>query len=361
MGAATATLAALTTVPGAAAAPIDPHRYRQTNLVSDLAAIPGHSRPLLLDPDLQDPWGIAAGPQTPLWVANRRTNTSTLYSGFVGKQKLTKQPLVVDVSSEPSGIIYNPANNFPVTDGTARGSSRFVFGALNGTVSGWSPAVPPPPPSTRAQPVITLPGPPGQQTARITGLALARTKTLTRLFVADSLGQVLALDGLFRPVALAANAFEDPLLGDMGAYGIAVLGGRVFVAFAPRAGTTTGPLGAIDVFSLGGGLVQRLVKPRVGNRLTDPWGMVIAPAKWGAFGGNLLVGNTRDGHINAFDLKTGVFRGNLRTSSGRDVAEPGLSGLAFGNGTIGTPRTLLFTAGLNDFNNGLLGALTPLG
>src|SRR5690348_14977295 len=50
--------------------------YRQTNLVSDQ---PGVAQ--VTDPNLVNAWGIAAGPQTPLWVADNGTNVATIYPG----------------------------------------------------------------------------------------------------------------------------------------------------------------------------------------------------------------------------------------------------------------------------------------
>ena len=39
----------------------------------------------------------------------------------------------------------------------------------------------------------------------------------------------------------------------------------------------------------------------------------------------------------------------------------GLWGLRFGNGVIGTPRTLLFSAGIGDEDHGLLGEIVAAG
>src|SRR6266550_2080300 len=63
---------------GTAGASAMHHGYRQTNLVSD---IPGIAQ--LTDPNLVNPWGLAAGPTTPLWVADNGTGLATLYAGSV--------------------------------------------------------------------------------------------------------------------------------------------------------------------------------------------------------------------------------------------------------------------------------------
>src|SRR2546421_11331470 len=50
--------------------------YAQANLISD---IPGGAR--ITDPNLVNPWGIAAGDTTPLWIADNRKDCSTLSNG----------------------------------------------------------------------------------------------------------------------------------------------------------------------------------------------------------------------------------------------------------------------------------------
>ena len=95
--------------------------------------------------------------------------------------------------------------------------------------------------------------------------------------------------------------------------------------------------------------------------LDSPWGVVLAPATFGTFGGALLVGNEGDGHISAFDATTGAFLGQLQKPGGAPVANTGLWGLAFGNGGVGfDPNSLYFAAGINDQVNGLCGRLTAV-
>ena len=56
---------------------------------------------------------------------------------------------------------------------------------------------------------------------------------------------------------------------------------------------------------------------------------------------------------------TGRFQGTLRNKTGKAIANSGLWGLAFGNGVIGTPRTLLFSAGIDNYSHGLVGLIRP--
>ena len=115
-------------------------------------------------------------------------------------------------------------------------------------------------------------------------------------------------------------------------------------------------LGYVDVYTANGKLLKRLVS---GGDLNAPWGLALAPKGFGAFAGALLVGNFGDGKIHAYDPSTGEARGALQYADGSDVAIDGLWSLQFGNGVIGDPETLLFTAGIGDEAHGLFGSLTP--
>jgi uncharacterized protein (TIGR03437 family) len=83
-----------------------------------------------------------------------------------------------------------------------------------------------------------------------------------------------------------------------------------------------------------------------GGQLDSPWGMAIAPATFGDFPNDLLVGNFGDGMIHAFDPDTGELRGTLNGTNASPIVVRGLWALAFGNGGRGGDKaTLYFTAG----------------
>jgi uncharacterized protein (TIGR03437 family) len=93
--------------------------------------------------------------------------------------------------------------------------------------------------------------------------------------------------------------------------------------------------------------------------LNSPWGLAIAPATFGQFAGALLVGNFGDGRINAFDSKTGVFKGTLQDANGANIVIPGLWALYFGNGVSGGDKdTVYFTAGPGGQKHGLIGSIS---
>jgi uncharacterized protein (TIGR03118 family) len=89
--------------------------------------------------------------------------------------------------------------------------------------------------------------------------------------------------------------------------------------------------------------------------------MAVAPTSFGAFAGDLLVGNFGDGRINAFNPTTNAFVGQLLDTTGNPLAIDGLWALTPGNGgSGGNTSELYFTAGPNGESNGLFGALTSV-
>jgi uncharacterized protein (TIGR03118 family) len=108
-------------------------------------------------------------------------------------------------------------------------------------------------------------------------------------------------------------------------------------------------MGAVAVFDESGDFLQQLVSPGSSGELASPWGMAIAPAGFGPFGGDLLVGNFSFAlsEINAFNATTGKFEGTIPVNTGAN-APGGLWDLMFGSeGPTGNPMTLYFTDGIN--------------
>ena len=98
------------------------------------------------------------------------------------------------------------------------------------------------------------------------------------------------------------------------------------------------------------------------GQLNAPWGLAMAPASFGRFAGDLLVGNFGDGQINAYVNGNGGWHPTARCarSDGGKLVIDGLWALEFGNaGTNGDPNTLFFTAGPDHESNGLFGTITP--
>ena len=120
----------------------------------------------------------------------------------------------------------------------------------------------------------------------------------------------------------------------------------------------------MDEFSTNGTLIKTLINDTAGAHLAAPWGLAIAPAGWGQFGGDLLVANNNPNsagltEINAYNLSNGDFVGTLTLENGKPFSVNELWAISFGNGAgAGSADTLFFTAGLANNTDGLFGAIS---
>jgi uncharacterized protein (TIGR03118 family) len=321
-----------------------PNVYKKRNLVSD---IDGVAR--ITDPNLVNPWGLAFGPATPAWVADNGKDVSTLYSGGVRRSIPMILPLVVGIpDGKPTGAVFNPTGGFKVAGTPA----HFIFDSEAGTITAWAAG---PMATTQA----TTPG------AIYKGLAIAHKGNEAFLFAANfHAGTIDVFDDAFAPVALPPGAFVDPNLPKgFAPFNVQEVNGKLIVTYAMQDADAEddmpGPgLGFVDVYDSSGHLLKRLVSR---GALNAPWGVALAPRHFGAFSGDLLIGNFGDGAINAYDPHSGAALGTLRNRDGNQIKVNGLWALRFGNGIIGTPQTLLFTAGIGDEDHGLFGEIVVKG
>lgn len=321
--------------------------YIQTNLVSDIPNLA-----LLTDPALKNPWGISHGPATPFWVSDQGTNVTTLY--IVNGGGVSKSPTLPEVTipttgsgpQGPTGQVSNIGGSNFVVNGTP---ARFIFADLNGTISAWNPTL-----GTTAAIQASTAG------AVYTGLAISSGKD--RLYAANTVGgRIDVFDGSFAPVSLGAGAFSNPFPG-LVPFNVQEIGSRIYVTYAVPglAGMRAAPegSGAVAVFDENGALLQTLIE---GSKLASPWGLTLAPAGFGEFGGDLLVGNFSfvASEINAFDPLTGAYEGTIPIDPGPGNTAGGLWGLIFGNGgNGGDPNVLYFADGINGETNGLFAAIS---
>jgi uncharacterized protein (TIGR03118 family) len=336
------------TVPASAG---DDNRYKLTRLVSDKAGIAQHQ-----DPNLVNAWGLVAGPETPWWVANNASETSTLYDGAGNPL-----PLVVKVLGAPTGTVFNAGSGFVVSHKGESGPSLFLFAGETGTIRGWNPNVPSPAPSTMAFKVVDM----SAQDAIFKGLAIANTAAGGRLYATDfHNGRVDVFDEDFNPVHVP-GAFRDPNIpAGYGPFGIQAIGNEIFVTYAKQDADAEDDVagagfGYVDRYTKRGTLLGRVAS---GGALNAPWGLAWAPEGFGGMGGgDLLIGNFGDGKINVYDRESdGDFEldGALERRNGNDMAVDGLWALQFGNGNAaGSKDTLYFTAGPNDERHGLFGSI----
>src|SRR5258706_548003 len=289
--------------------------YQQTNLVS---AVPGVAR--VTDPHLANAWGIVHRAPSPFWISDNGTGVSTLYNG-AGTPFPPATPLVVTIpppgdspagtTAAPTGVVFNGTAGFVVSNAIGSGAAPFIFATEDGTISGWSPAVDL---HNAIREVDKSPG------AVYKGLAIGSNASGTFLYATNfRAGTVDVFDSQFHQVSLAGS-FSDPnLLPGYAPFGIANLGGNLYVTYALQNATkhddVAGPAhGFVDIYDTNGNLIQRLVTR---GRLNSPWGLAMAPANFGRFSNDLLVGNFGDGPIKAVDPPTGDFLGQLRDADSK--------------------------------------------
>jgi uncharacterized protein (TIGR03118 family) len=342
--------------------PVDGNFY-QLNYISNGFIPSGFPPPAKTDPNLVNSWGIAFNPFGFAWVANNGTGVSTLYDGFGNAQSLVVQipsPGNDIGGGSPTGIVYNGSPGFMVSKGATSGPSRFIFATEDGIIAGWAPDVDP----THAIRVIDNSTSTG---AVYKGLALSAGGSGGLLYATDFRNRKIdVFDSSFNPVILPEGAFTDPAVPSIDApFGIQAINGNIYVSYAKQDANRHDEekgagLGLINVFDPNGVLLRRIVAAESASRqmLNAPWGMVLAPAGFGKFSNRLLVGNFGDGKINAFDLATGEFAGQLEAANDLPIQIDGLWGLAFGNGFANQPvNTLFFTAGPGDEQQGVYGRL----
>ncbi len=345
------TAASLALAAPAAAAPSD--QYVTHNLMSsNTTLIPADRQ----DPLLVNPWGLAASAGSPWWPVNQGSNTSTIVNAS-GAANATLARIV----SPTGGVAGGGAGNFLVPPGgAANTASSFIFANMGGEIRGWRNGV------TNNDALLGYASPDG---AVYMGLAIATVGGAPRLYAADLKHN--RVDMVSSTWQLLPAAFVDPNLpAGYAPYGIQTVGNRIIVTYARQpAGNPTryreipgAGLGVVNAFDLEGRFLSRIASP--GGVLNAPWGTALANPNFGAYGGDLLIGNFGDGRINAFHENadgTWSNSGQLKTTSGTPLAIQGLWALQPGNGNAasGQRNHIYYTAGPFGETQGVVGRIMP--
>ncbi|MBV8052987.1 MAG: TIGR03118 family protein [Acidobacteriaceae bacterium] len=305
--------------------------YKQTNLVSNVSGV-AHTT----DSQLSNPWGVAFVAGQDFWIANNNGGTSTLYDAQ-GNKDMGLVVTIPGASHNPNGNCSPGCPTGVVANGNGSyfGGGQFIYDTEDGIFAVW----------TGASNTASVAFDNSASGAVYKGMAVLNG---TFLLAANfNSGKVDVLDRNFTLTSLSGSFTDPHLAAGLAPHGISVIGNQVFVAYAmqdaakhdsqPGAG-----LGQVDIFDSNGNFVSTFV---AGGKLNAPWGIVAAPAGFGAFPNAILIGNFGDGTINAFDT-TGKFLGQLSDSSGKALSNPGLWDLTFGGGgSSGDSGTLYITAG----------------
>jgi uncharacterized protein (TIGR03118 family) len=352
--------------------------YQQINLVSYQPGL-GH----FTDSNLNG-WGMTSMPDGSFVVSNTfTTGLATFYdrSGHVLPQTITV-PVEANESAflsaalnqnismvygHPTGVVYNPTNDFVITNPTTGVSApaTLIFDTIDGTISGWNPAVDP----THA--ILIRDTWAAGTPAIYTGLEIGQDSHGNNvLYAADFLNNHLeVINGSFTTVSTVNCAglgvSSDPYSW---VWSVQAVNNKLYVTFADLLNPTGGGGGAVDVFDTNGNYQCQLDANGPGpGRLQNPWGITQAPANFGAFSNDLVIGNVAGaGYINVYNPITQQWLGQLSQPNGTPIAIKGLWDLEFGDGTPGSGKTnwLYFDAGPNhpgDSTGGLFGVIKPAG
>jgi uncharacterized protein (TIGR03118 family) len=318
--------------------------YQQINLVGYQPGM-GH----FTDSNLNG-WGMTSMPDGSFVVSNPfSTGLATFYdrSGHVLPQTIivpasAAQPF--GPTGEPTGVVYNSTSDFVISSNGKSAPARLIFDTLDGTISGWNPAVDP----THAIVMVDN----GAAGDIYTGLEIAQNGHGQNVLYATDFtkNRVEMFGGAFNAIGSFTDSTVKSIDSSLGAWSVQAVNGNLYVTFASL---TDFASGVVDVFDTDGHLLTpnhfAANGPGAGP-LQNPWGIVQAPRNFGAYSNDLLIGNVAGaGNINVFDPATGAYLGQLDQPNGTPIAITGLWDLEFGDGTPhgGKTNELFFDAGPN--------------
>ena len=335
--------------------------FEQVNLIANN----GNYGAGLVDPTLQNAWGLAWSPTGIAWVNANADGLSELYTGAGA---IVRPPVLIPSPTDtmggaPSGIVFNSTKGFVLPN---KSTAAFIFVGEDGVISAWNGAA-----GNKAFRVAD-----NSATSNYKGLALAWDNGRNLLYAANfETGKIDVWDTSWAPVQLP---FRDPAIPHGYApFNIQTINSWLFVAYAkvsadlddvPGAGN-----GFVDVFNTDGSFVRRFASR---GALNAPWGVAWAPEGWlttedmdsveekGASQANnkkvgpvVLIGNFGDGKINVYSPE-GQFLGALRSHK-QTIVIDGLWAIGFAPSTATSidPNRLYFTAGPKKETDGLFGYL----
>jgi uncharacterized protein (TIGR03118 family) len=341
--------------------------FADVALVSNKAGVVATTT--VIDANLSNPWGLVTAPGLPFWIADNNSNVASLYSGTgqietnaaTGSNAtgIAIPASAAGVPANPTGQVYNGSGGFLITTGKGQETALFIFDGEGGTIAAWAQ-------DSGATAVTAYDDgvDNGTEHAVYKGLALGTVSGANFLYATDlHNNKIDVFDTNFTKPAAMQGKFVDPTIpADYVPFGIAALGNQLYVTYAMRdpalhdevAGAG---MGYVDVYDFSGNFVSRFASA---GALNAPWGIALAPAGFGSFEGDLLIGNFGDGTINIFTpsgTSLATSKGPL-TVNGAKFAVPGLWSLVFGDGDGDKPLTTLFyTAGFANQTDGVFGTI----
>ena len=333
--------------------------YQVTNLVSD-----GSVTSITKDANFLNPWAISVTGTWWISAANTGYNYVVSSSTNAIAFKVVIPPAAKNAIGSPAGsVTTSGASGMILSNGT---KASFLFSTLDGAIFGWNGALG----TNGAVTLVAINN--SSAGASYPGLAIINPNATTSYILAPNFGvgnKVEVYDQTFKPTKLAGSFTDPNLPSGYAPWSIHILNSQVWVAYAMRSATApyiaeVGPgLGIVDIFDTSGNFVARAV---TGGNLNAPWGVAFAPASFGVFSGDLLIGNFGDGKINVYDPKTYAYLGQLVDSTAKPLVYATLWDLLTGGTPVmnstsvsgGSTSAVYFTAGLTGQVHGLFASIT---
>jgi uncharacterized protein (TIGR03118 family) len=323
--------------------------YRQTNLASSVAgAAPNDSQSLV------DPWAITFLSGQPFFVAGNGSGVISALNSYGMQEGVVAVPVSLGSMSVsmPTGVASYDSGGF----GLASAPLGYIVVTQGGTIASFYT------PKGNIPLQATLLRDDSAAGAVYTALALLHPDCCAPFVAVANFnnGSILAFTSTF-DLLDAPGSFVDPNLpAGYAPFGMQLIGSQLFIAYAvqdsaKRSQVTGAGNGIVDVFDAQGNFMRRFA---TGGSLNAPWGIALASANFGPFSGAILVGNSGDGTISAFDATTGNYLGQISDGDGNVIANPGIRGLTFRADGAADPNTLFFTAENGNGQGGLFAAIT---
>jgi len=332
------------------------NNYNQTNLVADTSTVT--PAPAHVDANLVNPWGIAFFPGGPFWINDNNSGFSTLYdqTGMLQGTFTIPPPAGSTAAATPTGIVANLSQTGFIVGGKP---SLFIFDTEDGTISGWNGG---------ATVILAVDNSMGGAGAVYKGLAMITNNGANFLLATNfRSGKVEVYDSNFKLTNLSGTFTDPNLPAGYAPFGIHVITAnsqtKIYVTYALQDAAKHDPVhaagdGVVDIFDTNGNMIQTFVMQ--GDMHTNaPWGVVVPPAGFGAFAGDVLVGNFGDGVLNAY-MPAGTFIDSVKDAGGNVITNLSLWDLVFGGGgAAGDANTLYLTAGGMAEMHGVFASLVP--
>jgi len=321
-------------------------QFSVTHLVTNDQAV---NAAVISDSGATNSWGISFTASSPFWVSANGSGVSNVYQVDPITNAPTKLGLTVAIPGD--GSVTGQLSN---SNSAAFNSDVFLFVSEDGSISGWRNTL-----GTTAETLVT-----GSTANVYKGTTEATISGNSYLYAANfRAGTVDVLKGTAAAPNLTGT-FTDPTIpAGFAPFNIENLGGKLYVTYAKQDAlkhddVAGAGLGFVDAYDTQGDLLGRVATQ---GTLNSPWGLAIAPTSFGPFAGDLLVGNFGDGRINAYDLTTNSFVGQLSGAGAQPLSIDGLWGLTIGNDArAGNSQSIYFSAGPNSEANGLFGVIAPV-